>query len=154
MSRGLQRVIDALPLQSRRAFVLRRVHGRSSAEIAAEMDITIPTVEADFGQAMVLLMRTIVENDPERCAETMGEEGKRLEIAAHHLARHLDGEPGTSRAERMAWLSADPRNAVAYACTSAVWDKAAVLAVTPPGPDHDQGVLTGISSPPQGADQQ
>lgn len=65
------------------------------------------------------------------------EEARRLEQAACYFARRLDDRSDRLRDELEAWLSADPRNAVAYARASDAWDKAAGLRSLPPPPDHD-----------------
>ncbi|MBW8911858.1 MAG: sigma-70 family RNA polymerase sigma factor [Sphingomonas sp.] len=43
--RQVQRAIETMPPQCRRVFILRRVHGRSIGEIAAEMELSASTVE-------------------------------------------------------------------------------------------------------------
>ncbi|WP_066958897.1 RNA polymerase sigma factor [Rhizorhabdus dicambivorans] len=59
--RQVQRAIEAMPPQCRRVFVLRRVHERSIGEIAAEMGLSISTVEKHLGKAVALLARVIAE---------------------------------------------------------------------------------------------
>lgn len=59
--RQMQRVIEAMPPQCRRVFVLRRVHERSIGAIAAEMELSLSTVEKDLAKAMLLLSRAIAE---------------------------------------------------------------------------------------------
>lgn len=76
----------------------------------------------------------------------------REEQAAGYFARRLDDGTAALRAEVEAWLSADPRNAVAYARIADAWDKAAGLRAVLPAPDHDPSPPGG--APPHGADQQ
>lgn len=59
--RQAQRAIEAMPPQCRRVFMLRRVHERSIAEIAAEMELSISTVEKHLGKAVALLARAMAE---------------------------------------------------------------------------------------------
>ena len=59
--RQVQRAIEAMPAQCRRVFVLRRVHERSIGEIAAEMALSVSTVEKHLGKAVLLLGRAIAE---------------------------------------------------------------------------------------------
>lgn len=59
--RQVQRAIDSMPPQARRVFVLRRVHERSIGEIAAEMGLSVSTVEKHLGKAVALLARAIAE---------------------------------------------------------------------------------------------
>ncbi|MET0374660.1 MAG: hypothetical protein ABW128_10435 [Rhizorhabdus sp.] len=49
----------------------------------------------------------------------------------------LDDPSDVLREERDSWMSADPRNAVAFARVEAAWDRAAALRCMPPAPDHD-----------------
>lgn len=59
--RQVQRAIDSMPPQARRVFVMRRVHERSIGEIAAEMGLSVSTVEKHLGKAVALLARAIAE---------------------------------------------------------------------------------------------
>lgn len=59
--RQVQRAIEAMPPQCRRVFVLRRIHERSIGEIAAEMGLSVSTVEKHLGKAISLLARAIAE---------------------------------------------------------------------------------------------
>jgi RNA polymerase sigma factor (sigma-70 family) len=55
--RRLEKVIDRLPAQQRRAFILRRVFGYSIAEVAEEMQLAVSTVERHMTRALVFLTR-------------------------------------------------------------------------------------------------
>lgn len=57
--RRLQAIIDELPIQCRRAFILRRVHGKSVGEIAEEMGLSVFTVDKHIGRATVKVMQAI-----------------------------------------------------------------------------------------------
>jgi RNA polymerase sigma-70 factor (ECF subfamily) len=52
LSAIVREAIDALPPRYRQAYVLRRQHGLSYAEIAGIMNITVKTVEVQIGQAL------------------------------------------------------------------------------------------------------
>ena len=80
--RQVQRAIEAMPPQCRRVFVLRRVHEHSIGEIAAEMDLSVSTVEKHLGKAVSLLARAIAEM----------EEG-RFEPAGRSVAAGRGGAP-------------------------------------------------------------
>lgn len=59
--RRLQTIIDALPIQCRRAFILRRVHGKPVGEIAEEMGLSVSTVDKHIGRAAVKVMQALGE---------------------------------------------------------------------------------------------
>lgn len=61
--RRLQIVVDTLPAQSRRVFLLRRVHEKSMIEIAEEMGLAISTVEKHLGKAIKLVMKALAEQE-------------------------------------------------------------------------------------------
>jgi len=57
--RHLQAILDTLPPQCRRAFILRRVHGNSVKEIAEEMGLSVFTVDKHLTRAAVKIMQAI-----------------------------------------------------------------------------------------------
>ncbi len=57
--RRLEAIIDALPIQCRRAFLLRRVYDKSVQEIADEMGLSVSTVDKHIGRAAVKIMQAI-----------------------------------------------------------------------------------------------
>lgn len=61
--RRLQLVVDALPPQCRRVFLLRRVHEKTMPEIAEELALSVSTVEKHLGKAIRLVMRAIAEQE-------------------------------------------------------------------------------------------
>jgi RNA polymerase sigma-70 factor (ECF subfamily) len=61
--RRLQTLVDTLPRQCRRAFLLRRVHDKSVAEIADEMGLSVSTVEKHLGKAIRLVMQALAEQE-------------------------------------------------------------------------------------------
>lgn len=61
--RRLQLVVDGLPAQCRRVFLLRRVHEKSMIEIAEEMGLSVSTVEKHLGKAIKLVMRSLAEQE-------------------------------------------------------------------------------------------
>lgn len=61
--RRLHVLLDTLPPQGRRAFVLRRIHGKSFREIAEDMGLSVSTVEKHFGKAIRLFMQALAEQE-------------------------------------------------------------------------------------------
>jgi len=59
--RRLQIIIDTLPIQCRRAFILRRVYGKGVGEIAEEMGLSVSTVDNHLGRAAVKVMQALGE---------------------------------------------------------------------------------------------
>ena len=59
--RRLQVIVDGLPPQCRRVFVLRRVHDCSTTEIAEEMGLSVSTVEKHLTKAVMRVMHAIGE---------------------------------------------------------------------------------------------
>lgn len=57
--RHLQAILDTLPTQCRRAFILRRVHEKSVKEIAEEMGLSVFTVDKHLTRAAVKIMQAI-----------------------------------------------------------------------------------------------
>ncbi|WP_231382183.1 RNA polymerase sigma factor [Sphingobium indicum] len=57
--RHLQAILDSLPPQCRRAFVLRRVQGKSVKEIAEEMELSVFTVDKHLTRAAIKIMHAI-----------------------------------------------------------------------------------------------
>ena len=55
------RAVSALPERSRRVFILAKVHGATYKEIAAELGITVSTVEKHVAAAIVKCNRRLVE---------------------------------------------------------------------------------------------
>lgn len=61
--RRLEALIETLPIQSRRAFILRRVHGKGVKEIAEEMGLSVSTVDKHIARAALKVMRAIGEHE-------------------------------------------------------------------------------------------
>ena len=59
--RHLQAMLDALPAQCRRAFVLRRVYDRPTGAIAEEMGLSVSTVDKHLARAALKIMQAIGE---------------------------------------------------------------------------------------------
>ncbi len=57
--RHLQAILDTLPPQCRRAFILRRVRGNSVKEIAEEMGLSVFTVDKHLTRAALKIMQAI-----------------------------------------------------------------------------------------------
>jgi RNA polymerase sigma-70 factor (ECF subfamily) len=66
--RKLQSIIDALPPQCRRVFLLRRVHEFSLGEIAEQMSLSVSTVEKHLAKAVSLVAKGVTERE-ENCFE-------------------------------------------------------------------------------------
>ena len=64
--RRLQRVLDTLPSQARRVFLMRRVQDLSPHEIAAELRLSVSTVEKHLARAMAAVTRALGEVEPVR----------------------------------------------------------------------------------------
>jgi len=60
--RRLQEVVDQLPQQCRRVFILRRIQEKSFTDIAAEMDLTVSTIEKHLAKAIRLLALALAED--------------------------------------------------------------------------------------------
>ena len=61
--RRLHQIMNGLPTQCRRVFVARRVHEKSLAEIAVEMDLSVSTVEKHLAKAIRLFAKAIAEQE-------------------------------------------------------------------------------------------
>ena len=55
--RQIEAIVETLPPQCRKVFVLRRIHERSMIEIAAEMSLSVSTVEKHLAKAIAIVMR-------------------------------------------------------------------------------------------------
>lgn len=93
-------------------------------------------------------------DQPPQGQSAQTEQERLQERAASYFVRQLDDASPDLIAEIDAWLSEDPRHAVAYARMAHGWDKAAVLRSAPPAPDHDprKASATGVGG--RGGDQQ
>ena len=60
--RRLQTVVDQLPQQCRRVFILRRIQEKSFTDIAAEMDLTVSTIEKHLAKAIRLLALALADD--------------------------------------------------------------------------------------------
>ena len=61
--RRLQTIIDTLPPQCRRVFLLRRVHELSLGEIAEQMSLSVSTVEKHLAKAVMLVAKAVSERE-------------------------------------------------------------------------------------------
>lgn len=61
--RRLEKIIERLPTQQRRAFLLRRVMGHSIADVAAEMGLSVSTIENHLSRALALITRETTDNE-------------------------------------------------------------------------------------------
>lgn len=62
--RQLQKALDALPPQPRRVFLMRRVQEMSPQEIAAELRLSVSTVEKHMAKAMAEVTRALGAAEP------------------------------------------------------------------------------------------
>ena len=73
--RRLQAIVDTLPPQCRRVFLMRRVQEFSLAEIAEQMALSVSTVEKHLAKAVLLVAKALSEHeetDFERTARGAG----------------------------------------------------------------------------------
>ena len=70
--RWLQAVVDTLPPQCRRVFLLRRIHDHSLEEIAAEMALSVSTVEKHLAKAVRLVASALAEREGSGLGTTGG----------------------------------------------------------------------------------
>ncbi|WP_340264961.1 RNA polymerase sigma factor [Sphingobium mellinum] len=61
--RQVETIVESLPPQCRRVFILRRIHERSMQEIAAEMALSVSTVEKHLAKAIAIVMRAWAERE-------------------------------------------------------------------------------------------
>ncbi len=61
--RRLETLVKALPQQQRRAFLLRRVEGYSIADVAAEMGLSVSTVENHLSRALASITRGTMDSE-------------------------------------------------------------------------------------------
>lgn len=59
--RRLEAIVDTLPIQCRRAFILRRIYDKPVAEIAEEMGLSVFTVDKHIARATAKVMLAIGE---------------------------------------------------------------------------------------------
>jgi RNA polymerase sigma factor (sigma-70 family) len=74
----LERIVNALPEQARRAFQLQKFHGLTQKEIAREMKITEKTVEKHLSTALSRLLDVLSEEHPSE-----GSGSSRPEVSGH-----------------------------------------------------------------------
>ena len=61
--RHLQAIVETLPIQCRRVFLLRRVYERSVGDIAEEMGLSVSTVEKHLTKAVTRVMQAIRDRE-------------------------------------------------------------------------------------------
>lgn len=61
--RQVETIVDSLPAQCRRVFILRRVHEKSMLEIAEDMSLSVSTVEKHLAKAIAIVMRAWAERE-------------------------------------------------------------------------------------------
>lgn len=61
--RRLETLVKKLPAQQKRAFILRRVEGYSIADVAAEMGLSVSTVENHLSRALAHIARGTMDNE-------------------------------------------------------------------------------------------
>jgi len=73
------RAVAALPVQCRRAFLLRKVHGLSHKEISERLDISVSTVEKHVASGLLRCSAYLREGGyPVDVAQTLGKERGKL----------------------------------------------------------------------------
>lgn len=127
--RKVQRATESMPHQCRDIFLLRRVQLQSIGEIAHETGLSASTVEDHLVKAVLLLGRAMAEFDGQSDGEAE---------AARYFVALLDDPSPQICAERDAWLSADPRNGIAWNGIAQAWQSAAALRLIAPSSVHDE----------------
>ena len=61
--RQVQTIVDSLPVQCRRVFILRRIHEKSMLEIADDMSLSVSTVEKHLAKAIAIVIRAWAERE-------------------------------------------------------------------------------------------
>lgn len=74
--RRLQAIIDTLPPQCRRVFLLRRVHELSLGEIAEQMSLSVSTVEKHLAKAVMLVAKAVSEREEDSFERTPRSSGQ------------------------------------------------------------------------------
>jgi RNA polymerase sigma-70 factor (ECF subfamily) len=74
--RRLQAIIDTLPPQCRRVFLLRRVHDLSLGEIAGQMTLSVSTVEKHLAKAVMLVAKAVSEREEDSFERTTRSSGQ------------------------------------------------------------------------------
>jgi RNA polymerase sigma factor (sigma-70 family) len=74
--RRLQLIIDTLPPQCRRVFLLRRVHDLSLGEIAGQMSLSVSTVEKHLAKAVMLVAKAVSEREEDSFERTTRNSGQ------------------------------------------------------------------------------
>lgn len=74
--RRLQAVIETLPPQCRRVFLLRRVHDLSLNEIAGQMSLSVSTVEKHLAKAVLLVAKAMSEGEEDGFERTIRRAGR------------------------------------------------------------------------------
>jgi RNA polymerase sigma-70 factor (ECF subfamily) len=74
--RHLQKIIETLPPQSRRVFLLRRIHELSFQEIAAQMSLSVSTVEKHLARAVMLVAKAMSEREEDSFDRTTRRSGQ------------------------------------------------------------------------------
>ncbi|WP_068875554.1 MULTISPECIES: RNA polymerase sigma factor [unclassified Phenylobacterium] len=68
--RWLQAVVERLPTQARKVFLLRRVHDLSLATIAGQMSLSVSTVEKHLAKALKLVAEALAEREDHELGRT------------------------------------------------------------------------------------
>lgn len=82
--RRLAKVLDTLPPQPRKVFVMRRIHEKSCGEIAEELGLSVSTVEKHLGVALRAFMGELARQD---------EEVDAVESRSRHDTRRAGDQP-------------------------------------------------------------
>lgn len=61
--RQVETIVETLPPQCRRVFILRRIHEKSMLEIAEDMSLSVSTVEKHLAKAIAIVMRAWAERE-------------------------------------------------------------------------------------------
>jgi RNA polymerase sigma-70 factor (ECF subfamily) len=138
--RRLEAIVETLPPQCRRAFILRRVHDRPVKEIAEEMGLSVFTVDKHIAKATLKVMQALGQfedarfDDPDHVwpapsgpttpaqqREAIEQEAARL----FHQARDSGSDEAWAQVYR--WVEQSPAHGVAFAKAEAGWEMAEAL---------------------------
>jgi RNA polymerase sigma-70 factor (ECF subfamily) len=88
--RRLQAILEQMPVQCRRVFVARRVYGKTLAEIAGEMDLSVSTIEKHLAKGIRLLTQALDADGVNGFVERRISGSGRNRAEGGNTARHAD----------------------------------------------------------------
>ncbi len=92
--RRLHAIVETLPDQPRRVFLLRRVYDYSPGEIAAELALSVSTVEKHLAKAIRLVAKGLADLEPAAIGEERAERPAQRQAGQPVARRAGVGAPG------------------------------------------------------------